>query len=914
MTLAENTILEKRYRIDKFISKHGAKATYRGFDINLRTPVLIKEHMLQIPEEINRFKQEALILTGLRHRALPWVIHHFSHGDHQYLVTDFIEGQNLWEFTQQGHNPLPERQALETMIQICQGVNHLHQQNPPIIHNDIKPENIKFNRSGQAVLVGFGIDKQGSHQQQTDSPPSLSGFIAPERYSGLKVTPLADIYAMGATLYTLVSGLEPPNSLSNMKLKPLKLAAPHLNDLTIKAIEQAMQPKPADRPQSVANWQKELEYILKAREAATLPPPPAWSAAIAPNETLNLHPDMLAPPAKFWLVDPTGMGYPLRLSPLTVGRSPEADVVINDPSVSMSHTYVRTDGQNCLVMDIDSTNGTFLNNHRLEPGWHTFDPGDILIVGPTRFHLTTIQPARLAVSKFKSHSLPLEDIQAFLKEKQAQKDKEYQASVAITTPPKKNYRSLIIALIVLLALLGIGGAAYLFFFDSSPRPPVNNASEGAIQPETPDSSTATITAEVISQLQDGPIEVVSEDTEAITASTNDNTSTLVRTAADSIQAPTISVSPLASSVALAITPVGTVTAIATGTVTLTRPNSTPTPAGPTVIPLQTEEVIDKIGRQEVIDVDINLRNPREVYALVKGDSIYKSVEGGDGPWAKMALDAIGVATFVIDPTNPARFYAPTWNAVLKSTDGGNTWEANSSGLLGNQTVNVVTVDPVEPNILYAGVGENLVVSRDGGQTWTSRGVGQGLGVGRLNSIVVDPFNHNTIYVAGLAGSIYKSVDAGSTFMQLPDNVGQGAYSLIAHPAQRDVLLAGVNSAGAAILKTKNGLDFSSISSGLVFGGADSAYSALTLAPSNPNIIYAGTGDENNLLAKGIFKSTNGGDTWTQISDDLERNRDTRQPYYVKSIAVHPTNPNIVLAATGGGLYKSLDGGLTWDLR
>jgi hypothetical protein len=105
-----------------------------------------------------------------------------------------------------------------------------------------------------------------------------------------------------------------------------------------------------------------------------------------------------------------------------------------------------------------------------------------------------------------------------------------------------------------------------------------------------------------------------------------------------------------------------------------------------------------------------------------------------------------------------------------------------------------------------------------------------------------------------------------------------------------------------------------VSSGLVYGGADSPYNTIVYAPSNPNIVYAGSGDEENQLAKGIFKSTNGGAEWQQISDDLPRNPDTRQSYYVKSLAVHHTNPNIVFAATGGGLYQSVDGGSSWLLR
>jgi hypothetical protein len=138
--------------------------------------------------------------------------------------------------------------------------------------------------------------------------------------------------------------------------------------------------------------------------------------------------------------------------------------------------------------------------------------------------------------------------------------------------------------------------------------------------------------------------------------------------------------------------------------------------------------------------------------------------------------------------------------------------------------------------------------------------------------------------------------------------------LAAHPSQPNVYLAGINSWDAGILKTENGTDFFSVSEGLIYGGADSAYSAITYSASNPNIVYAGSGYESEPDSKGIFKSTDGGTTWSRIDSGLAINKDTGYPFYVKSIAVHPDNPDIVFAATGSGLYKSSNGGKTWELQ
>jgi hypothetical protein len=319
----------------------------------------------------------------------------------------------------------------------------------------------------------------------------------------------------------------------------------------------------------------------------------------------------------------------------------------------------------------------------------------------------------------------------------------------------------------------------------------------------------------------------------------------------------------------------------------------------------------------VTAVEINSNNPREVYVLVKGgvNGIFKSENGGDGPWGRLDIDASGITDFVLDPTDPSRLFAPAWNAVIRSDDGGNSWKAFGDGLsTANRVVDVVTVDPVSPNVVYGGIGDTLVVSTDGGTSWISDGFGNGLGQGRLTSIVVDPFNHDVVFVAGEFGSIYKSVNTGRDFQQLAFNTGRGAYSMAANPEKRDEYLVGINSSEAAIIKTTNGADFVSTSNGLIFGGADSAYSAITYAPGNPNIVYAGSGYESDGNSKGIFKSTDGGKSWEGINNGLRINPTTGFPHYVRDIAVHPTNPDIVFAGTGWGLYKSTNGGASWELR
>lgn len=910
LTLPEDTILENRYRIDGLLARGGMGAIYRGFDSSLNTPVAIKENFFQTPQIISQFKQEALILARLHHPALPRVIDHFSFKGRQYLVMDFIEGENLGEVVAKNQQPLPERQALDYIIQVCQAVGYLHRQSPPIIHRDIKPQNIKITPEGRAVLVDFGIAKQGGSESrtQTGARGITPGFSSPEQCSGSRTTPASDIYSLGATLYAVLTAKTPPNSISivaGVELKSPKELNPKLSGQTAQAIMHAMQVNPAGRPQSVDAWQKKLKAILESAGPIRLDvkstlPSMAPSEQDKKEKLIGVRPPPATDAAKFWLVDPSGLGYPIGAGSLVIGRHSQADVAIADPGVSRLHARIRTVDRQCQVMDEGTPNGTFLNGHRLGSGWYPLNPGDILVVGPTRFYLTTTEPVKLAPPDSKPKLAAVAEESAMARPAQVQQPAEQLRRSKLPVLP---------ALLILVLLLGLVGVGAYWLFEPTVLSSLTASFSPADKGVTAQAQTAAAVQQVTAQAKAN-----AESTRR--AQQPPSTSTPSPAGVAAVQE-IVPVSPEPSNTSTH-TPAPTATLASTpilpATSTQTPTRAVPVVSGPTAIPLKSDVSVDQLGSREVVDVDFNPKNPREVYVLVKKDGIYRSINGGDGPWARMNLDGSALIALAIDPINPSRLYAPTWNAVLKSTDGGNTWDPKTNGLLSNRTVDVLTIDPTDPNTLYGGVGERLVVSTDAGENWISQGYGEGLGVGRFFDIVIDPFNSDIIYVGGLAGSIYKSVDAGRTFVQLPYNTGQGAFSLAAHPTQKNVYLAGVNSSEAGIIKTLNGVDFFSVSSGLIYGGADSAYSAIVYAPGDPNIVYAGSGYEDERLAKGIFKSIDGGETWTNISYGLRIDQNTGYPYYVKSIAVHPANPNLVFAATGSGLYKSVDGGVNWSLQ
>ncbi|MEM7344751.1 MAG: serine/threonine-protein kinase, partial [Chloroflexota bacterium] len=229
--LPEDTILENRYRIDGVLAQGHLGATYRGFDTRLNTPVAIKAFSLSTPIAVNQFKQEALILSGLRHPSLPSVLQNFSWNEQQYLVMEFLEGPNLWELiTQNSQFLLPERQALDYVSQISQAVSYLHNQTPPISHGDIKPQNIKLAPSGQTVLVGY-------HLMHTDRDPVRK-----------------DLNALGQTLYALLTTQIPSENPN-----PIPSLNPRVSEATTKLVTQVLTSEPQSEPLTVDVWHQKLK-------------------------------------------------------------------------------------------------------------------------------------------------------------------------------------------------------------------------------------------------------------------------------------------------------------------------------------------------------------------------------------------------------------------------------------------------------------------------------------------------------------------------------------------------------------------------------------------------------------------------------------------------------------------------------
>ncbi len=252
MSLENGTLLGGRYRIERVLGQGGMGAVYLAVDENLGMSVAVKENLNASPESERQFKREATLLATLRHPNLPRVTDHFVLSGQQYLVMDFVEGEDLRERLANG-GPMPLADVLRWGAQICDALSYLHGRTPPVVHRDIKPGNIRLAPGDQAILVDFGIAKAtGGDARTTTAAIALTpGYAPPEQYGMGRTDGRSDLYALAATLYATLTGRTPPDSmerlLNNADLPRPEVFCPDLPQHVGDALMRGLALKPAER-------------------------------------------------------------------------------------------------------------------------------------------------------------------------------------------------------------------------------------------------------------------------------------------------------------------------------------------------------------------------------------------------------------------------------------------------------------------------------------------------------------------------------------------------------------------------------------------------------------------------------------------------------------------------------------------
>ena len=306
-----------QYEILELIGRGGMGAVYRAADLRLEGRVCAVKEVLPDPDATpetlaqsrEQFHREATTLARLDHPNLPKVSDTFQEGRREYLVMDFVEGEDLRHAMEEKGREgtfLDERKVLQWAHQLCDALAYLHSREPPVLHRDIKPSNAKLTPTGLIKLVDFGLVKLLAIDQ-TRTVTVLQGrgtaaYTPLEQYGGDTghTDVRSDIYSLGATLYHLLTNQPPPDAKQRFLepgiIRPPSELNPYISPSTEQAILAAIAMHPDERPQTISGFRDMLQTgsLLWAWSAPDTAPsllslilePAEWRHALRENRDL----------------------------------------------------------------------------------------------------------------------------------------------------------------------------------------------------------------------------------------------------------------------------------------------------------------------------------------------------------------------------------------------------------------------------------------------------------------------------------------------------------------------------------------------------------------------------------------------------------------------------------------------------
>ena len=259
------TTFNDTYEIKSIIGKGGMSTVYLAEHKRLHTRWAVKEVRKQQGARFD-FLAESNILKRLQHPMLPRIVDIFEDRDCIYIVEDFVEGITLDDLLKQ-QRKVEEAHGLQWFRDLCGVLHYLHGQQPhPIIYRDMKPSNVMLQPDGSLKLIDFGIAREYKQESNADTTYiGTKGYAAPEQFGKAQTDARTDIYALGVTMYHLLTGkspYEPP-----YQFVPARQLVPELSHGIEYILNKCVQSEPADRYQNVDELLEDLEHMYRFDDA-----------------------------------------------------------------------------------------------------------------------------------------------------------------------------------------------------------------------------------------------------------------------------------------------------------------------------------------------------------------------------------------------------------------------------------------------------------------------------------------------------------------------------------------------------------------------------------------------------------------------------------------------------------------------
>jgi eukaryotic-like serine/threonine-protein kinase len=391
----------EHYEIVEAIGGGGMGTVYKAYDVNLARPVAIKVMHQQFANRLEfqqRFQQEAQAAARLNHPSIVAVYHFGRQPDLLYIVMTYVQGLSLGAYLKQlaqRNQVVKLNETLALLAQVADALGYAHRQG--VVHRDVKPDNIIITRLDRpdrpdepplrAVMTDFGLAKllEGGIETQSGSFMGTLPYMSPEQVMAKPLDGRSDIYSLGVILYQLATGQLPfdiktptdavMKHLHEMPPQPQTIQ-PGLPDAIGKIILKALAKKPEDRYQTGSELARELRQTAQEIDAEVVAAEFGHDSDLVslvtkveehlPQILLDLEePDDNAD--RLVISKGTDTPYTRKLlsSPLVLGRSDEADIPLSETAVSRQHARLEQRDGSWYIVDLGSTNGSFLGGSRL---------------------------------------------------------------------------------------------------------------------------------------------------------------------------------------------------------------------------------------------------------------------------------------------------------------------------------------------------------------------------------------------------------------------------------------------------------------------------------------------------------------------------------------------------------------------